>query len=77
MHKHDFDLQNEARSDVNTIESQQATFNILAMVKFALSVTICQITTFNLSRMVSIKSLTFKMYVKVMSYNLAEYVVGW
>ena len=49
---------------------------MLAIVIFALSVTFCEIITFNLPKCSQFKSLTFKKQVMVMSCNVAEYVVG-
>ena len=49
---------------------------MMAIVIFAVSVTVCDITTFNLPKWSQFESQTFKKWVKVMSYNVADYVVG-
>ena len=49
---------------------------MLAIVVFALFATFCEITMFNVPRWSRFESLTFKKSVKVISYNVVEYVVG-
>ena len=41
-----------------------------------LSVTVCEIITSNIPKLSPFESLALKMKVKVMGYNVAEYVVG-
>ena len=44
---------------------------------FTLSVTVCEIITFNPTECSRLESSTFKKWAKIMSYNVAKYVVGW
>ena len=50
---------------------------MLAIVAFDMFVIVCERTTFNFPKWSRFESLTFKKLVKVMSYNIAEYIVGW
>ena len=47
------------------------------MVILAMPVTVCETITFNLSEWTVFESMTFKKWVNIMSYNVAEYVNGW
>ena len=49
---------------------------VLAIEIVALFLTVCDMTTFNVPTMSRFESLTFTKSVKVMSYDVAQYVVG-
>ena len=54
------------------IQSQLASSYILAIVMFALPVTVHEIMTFDLSKWSVFESMTFKKWVNIMSCNVAE-----
>ena len=47
-----------------------------AIVIFALPVTVYNTIKFNLSKWSVFESITFKKYVNIMNYNVAQYVIG-
>ena len=61
VHNLDSDLSNWPRSNVNTLfESQYPTSFMLAIVIFALSVTVCEIATFILPKWSQFEYLTYQ-----------------
>ena len=59
------------------MESQQMASYLLAMVTIAVSVTVCKIITFILPKWLNSNLCTTHKYVKVISYDVADYDDGW
>ena len=73
MHDLGFNLYNGPKSNVNTpFESQQATSYVLAVVIFAQSVTVCEISMFNVPKLSRLESLNQLIAVMLINAGLAN-----